>query len=76
MKALLSPEERREHYNGVSSPREELREDTLELALGILTLAMKFPSYFINWGGTEGANACVRASKDHFGDMHLQKPLN
>eukprot|EP00439_Symbiodinium_sp_Y106_P038152 s4760_g4.t1 len=47
-------------YNGVTDPREELLGDTLELALGILTLAARFPNHFINWGGSEGANARVR----------------
>ena len=60
MKSFLTPEDRRELYNGVTDPSEELLGDTLELALGILTLATRFPSHFINWGGSEGANACVR----------------
>ena len=60
MKSILTPEDRRELYNGVTDPREELPGDTLELALGILTLAARFPNHFTNWGGSEGANACVR----------------
>ena len=60
MKSILTPEDRRELYNGVSDPCEELLGDTLELALGILTAAARFPNHFINWGGSEGANACVR----------------
>ena len=60
MKSILTPEDRRELYNSVADPREELLGDTLELALGILTLATRLPSRFINWGGSEGANACAR----------------
>ena len=59
MKVLLTPEERREHYSGVSLCREELLGDTLELALGVLKMAMRYPSHFPNWGGLDGANACV-----------------
>ena len=50
MKSILTPEDRRELYNGVTDPREELLGHTLELALGILTLATRFPNHFINWG--------------------------
>ena len=50
MKSILTPEDRRELYNSVADPREELLGDTLELALGILTLATRLPSRFINWG--------------------------
>ena len=32
----------------------------LELALGILTMAVRYPNHFINWKGSEDANACVR----------------
>ena len=60
MKAILTPEERRELYHGVTNPREELLGDTLELALGILTMAVRYPNHFINWNGSEEANACVR----------------
>ena len=60
MKAILTPEERRELYHGVTNPREELLGDTLELALGILTMAVRYPNHFINWKGSEDANACVR----------------
>ena len=63
MKSILTPEDRRELYNGVTDPREELPGDTLELALGILTLAARFPNHFTNWGGSEGANACVRGPR-------------
>ena len=48
MKSILTPEDRRDLYNGVTDPREELLGDTLELALGILTLAGRFPNHFIN----------------------------
>ena len=44
MKVLLAPDERRQLYNGVESPRSELLGDTVELALGVLTLAMRYPS--------------------------------
>ena len=60
VRSILTPEDRRELYNGVTDPREELLGDTLELALGVLTLATRYPSHFINWCGSEGANACVR----------------
>ena len=60
MKSILTPEDRRELYHGVTNPREELLGDTLELALGILTMAIRYPNYFINWRGSDGANACVR----------------
>eukprot|EP00439_Symbiodinium_sp_Y106_P076203 s920_g15.t1 len=60
MKSNLTPEGGRDLYNGVTDPREELLGDTLELALGVLTLAARFPNHFINWGGSEGASACVR----------------
>ena len=62
MKSIFTPEDRRELYNGVTNPREELLGDTLELALGILTMAIRYPNHFINWGGSDGANAdaCVR----------------
>ena len=60
VRSILTPEDRRELYNGVTDPREELLGDALELALGVLTLATRYPSHFINWGGSEGANACVR----------------
>eukprot|EP00439_Symbiodinium_sp_Y106_P059836 s2485_g8.t1 len=60
MKSILTPEDRRELYNGVTNPREELLGDTLELALGILTMAIRYPNHFINWRGSDGANACVR----------------
>ena len=60
MKSILKPEDRRELYFGVTDPREELLGDTLELALGILTMAIRYPKHFINWGGSDGANACVR----------------
>ena len=59
-KSILTPEDRRELYHGVTNPREELLGDTLELALGILTMAIRYPNHFINWRGSEGANACVR----------------
>ena len=55
MKVLFTPEESRELYNGVTSPREELLGDTLELALGVLTLAMRYPAHFPNCGGLSGA---------------------
>ena len=69
MKSIFTPEDRRELYNGVTNPREELLGDTLELALGILTMAIRYPNHFINWGGSDGANAdaCVRVSKDRSG---------
>ena len=60
MKSILTPEDRRELYNGAANPREELLGDTLELALGVLTMAIRYPNHFTNWGGAEGANACVR----------------
>ena len=60
MKAILTPEERRELYHGVTNSGEELLGDTLELALGILTLAVRYPSHFINWKRSDEANACVR----------------
>ena len=60
MKSILTPEDRRELYNGVTNPREELLGDALELALGILTMAIRYPNHFINWRGSDGANACVR----------------
>ena len=60
MKAILTPEERRELYHDVTNPREEHLGDTLELALGILTMAVRYPNHFINWKGSEEANACVR----------------
>ena len=60
MKSILTPEDRRELYFSVTDPREELLGDTLELALGILTMAIRYPNHFINWGGSDGANACVR----------------
>ena len=66
MKVLLTPEERRGHYSGVSSPREELLGDTLELALGVLSLAMRYPSHFPFWGGLDGASACVRGLERSF----------
>ena len=56
----MRPEDRCELYHGVTNPREELLGDTLELALGILTMAIRYPNHFINWRGSEGANACVR----------------
>ena len=60
VRSILTPEDRRELQNVVTDLREELLGDTLELALGVLTLATRYPSHFINWGGSEGANACVR----------------
>ena len=56
----LTPEDRRELYFGITDPREELLGDTSELALGILTMAIRYPNHFINWSGSDGANACVR----------------
>ena len=60
VRSILTPEDRRELYNGVTDPREEVLGDTLELVLGVLTLATRYPSHFINWGGSEDANACAR----------------
>ena len=72
MKSILTPEDRRELYNGVTDPRDELLGDTLELALGILRMAIRFPNHFINWGGSEGPTVptpVCGAWKDRFGGM-------
>ena len=66
MRMLLTPDERRDCYRGTVAPKEELLGDTLELALGILTIAMRYPVHFPNWGGRDGANACVRGIERSF----------
>ena len=77
MKSILTPEDRRELYNGVTNPRQELLGDTLELALGILTMAIRYPNHFINWRGSDGANACVRGiERSVWRVMPQQRPSN
>ena len=67
MKSILTPEDGREL--DVTNPREELLSDTLELALGILTIAIRYRNHFINWRGWTVPTPVCKVSKDGFGDM-------
>ena len=49
----------------------------LELALGILTMAIRYPNHFVNWGVlTVLPTPVCGVSKDRSGAMPQQKPLN
>ena len=61
---ILHGRKRRELCNGVDSPREELLGDTFELAIGMLTLAMRYR-------GIKVTNACVRRGKERGDCRHL-----
>ena len=58
MRALLTPEERKQLFN-VVDVKEELLGDTLELAT-------RYPQYFQNWGGPKTTNACIRGIERSF----------
>ncbi|CAE7948322.1 unnamed protein product [Symbiodinium sp. KB8] len=66
MRALLTPEERRQLFNNVADVKEELLGDTLELALGMLTIATRYPQHFPNWEGVKTTNACLRGIERSF----------
>ena len=76
MKSILTPEDRRELYNSVADPREELLGDTLELALGILTLAQDYRVASSTGADLRVPTPVCGASKDRYGAMPLQRPLN
>ena len=65
MRALLSPTELQQLF-GSTNVKEELLGDILEFALGILTIATRYPQHFVNWGGPETTNACVRGIERSF----------
>ena len=65
MRALLSPAELQQLFNS-TNVKEELLGDTLELALGILTIATRHPQHFPNWGGPNTTNACIRGIERSF----------
>ena len=70
VQVLLTPEERREHYNGVSSPREELLGDwslRLERLHWRCDIRLIFPI---------GVAPVRGASNGHSGDMLQQRPLS
>ena len=65
MRALLSPSELQELF-GSTNVKEELLGDVLEFALGILTIATRYPRHFPNWDGPETTNACIRGIERSF----------
>ena len=56
---LLSPQERVELFRGNENPHEELLGDVFELALGLLTFALRWPGLFDRWGDVDAINACI-----------------
>ena len=66
MKRIYSAEDRRELFHNVTNPKEELLGDVFELALGMLTLAMRHPEKFNNWGTFQDMNACIHGLERSF----------
>ena len=66
MKKILTVEERKQLFKRVENPREEMLEDVFELGLGILALAMRYPSKFPNWPDVKTLNACIRGLERSF----------
>ena len=60
LKRIFSAENRRELFYNVTNPKEELLGDVFELALGMLTLAMRHPEKFDNLGTFHDMNACIQ----------------
>ena len=67
IKTLLSPQERVELFRGSENPLEQLLGDVFELALGMLTFALRFPGLFDRWGQVEDINACINGFERCFG---------
>ena len=66
MKRKFSAEDRRELFHNVTNPKWELLGDVFELALGMLTLAMRHPEKFSSWGTYQDMNACIQGLEMSF----------
>ena len=68
MKTLLSPEERVQLFRGSENPLEELLGDVFELALGMLTFALR-------WRGVDTINACINGLERFFSRYSPERAL-
>ncbi|OLQ05655.1 hypothetical protein AK812_SmicGene11166 [Symbiodinium microadriaticum] len=59
LKTLLSPQERVELFRASENPLEVLLGDVFEIALGMLTVALRFPGLFSRWRDVDDINACI-----------------
>ena len=75
MKTLLSPEERVQLFRGSENPLEELLGDVFELALGMLTFALRWPDLFDRWGGVDTINACINGLERCFSRYSARESL-
>ena len=75
MKTLLSPEERVQLFRGSENPLEELLGDVFELALGMLTFALRWPDLFDRWGGVDTINACINGLERCFSRYSPERAL-
>ena len=64
--SIFDQDEVKGMYNGNADPAAELMGDTLEVALGILTIACRYPSAFEAWGSYEDHLACLRGIERSF----------
>ena len=64
--SIFDQDEVKGMYNGNADPAAELMGDTLEVALGILTIACRYPSAFETWGSYEDHLACLRGIERSF----------
>ena len=60
MNCLFSREEITEMCRGSPDPSEELLGDIIEIATGLLVVALRFPGMFPKWGAKHVIEACLR----------------
>ncbi|CAE7552419.1 unnamed protein product, partial [Symbiodinium pilosum] len=66
MNCLFAREEITEMCRGSPDPSEELLGDIIEIATGLLVVALRFPGMFPKWGGKHVIEACLRGIERSF----------
>ena len=66
MNCLFTREEITEMCRGSPDPSEELLGDIIEIATGMLVIALRFPGMFPKWGGKHVIEACLRGIERSF----------
>ena len=60
VKRIFTADDRRDLFNDITIPTEELLGDVFERGLGMLTSAIRHPEKFQNWGSYKDINACIQ----------------